>query len=66
MLYNLKGNDADPEQEPGAYRRPGKKRMNTAQFLPRASKELQETPELYHKLQENFDDMFHWQQTKAY
>jgi hypothetical protein len=52
-------------QEPGAYSRPGKKKMNTAQFIPRASRELQNSPELYHKLQENFEDMFEWQQTKA-
>jgi hypothetical protein len=39
--------------------------MNTAQFIPRASRELQESPELYYKLQENFEDMFDWQQTKA-
>ena len=39
--------------------------MNTAQFIPRASKELQDCPELYHKLQENFEDMFDWQQTKV-
>jgi len=39
--------------------------MNTAQFLPRASKELQVSLEQYHKLQENFDDMFDWQRTKA-
>jgi hypothetical protein len=61
----LKGDEADPEQEPGAYSRPGKKKMNTAQFIPRASRELQESPELYYKLQENFEDLFHWQQTKA-
>ena len=61
----LKGDDSDPYQEPGAYSRPGKKKMNTAQFIPRASRELQESPELYHKLQENFEDMFDWQQTKA-
>ena len=42
-----------------------RKKMNTAQFIPRASRELQNSPELYHKLQENFEDMFEWQQTKA-
>jgi hypothetical protein len=39
--------------------------MNTAQFLPRASEELQASPEQYYKLQENFNDMFDWQRTKA-
>jgi hypothetical protein len=40
--------------------------MNTAQFMPRASKELQASPEQYYKLQEIFDDIFDWQGTQVY
>ncbi|KAF8952215.1 hypothetical protein BDZ97DRAFT_1931131 [Flammula alnicola] len=63
--YSVQGDDADDNEEPVAYAREGNTRKyNTSQFIPRASKEMQKTPEQHRHLYEAFEDVLRWQSSE--
>lgn len=66
ILPGEQGENANVDKEPIAYQKPGRKRrMNTSQLLPRASKEMQTTPKQYELLHSSFEDIFQWQSSEV-
>ncbi|KJA18012.1 hypothetical protein HYPSUDRAFT_205741 [Hypholoma sublateritium FD-334 SS-4] len=63
--FSVQGDDADDTREPVTYQKPGlKRKINTSQFLPRASKEMQTTPKQFQLLHSSYEDMFQWQSSE--
>ncbi|TFK59485.1 hypothetical protein BDN72DRAFT_746041, partial [Pluteus cervinus] len=58
--YCVHGKDYDPTADPASIQTPGKKRVNSGQFTPRASQELHKHPLLYGLLQQAFSPVFAW------
>jgi len=56
----IQGEGASAGVDPAVLKRNGKKRLNTSQFTPRTSKELQENAPEYQHLQACFNDVFKW------
>lgn len=59
-LKILQGEGAPAGVDPAALKKNGKKRLNTSQFMPRTSKELQQNAPQYQKLQACFNNVFKW------
>ena len=47
--------------DPGAYRRIGKRKVNTSTFIPRASKEMQGNADFCSLVDDTLEDVLIWQ-----
>jgi hypothetical protein len=59
----MKGKDAPLDANPSTIRREGRKQPYFSQFIPRASKELQENHSDYLRFITVFEDVFTWQRS---
>jgi len=63
LITNINQGDGTPDSEdfdPAALHAPGKKRVSTAQFVPRTSKEMQKHSYEYQILHEGLEPVFKW------
>ncbi|KJA14901.1 hypothetical protein HYPSUDRAFT_1070930 [Hypholoma sublateritium FD-334 SS-4] len=60
--YSVQGDNADVNEEPAAFQRAGlKRKINSCQALPRASKELEASPAQYNNVCHILEDVLNWQ-----
>ena len=57
------GNGVPGDTDPAGLHFPGKKKISTAQFVPRASKEMQEHSSEYEILHDSLEPIFKWIET---
>ena len=63
QLLIYQGDGVPGDTDPAGLHFPGKKKISTAQFVPRASKEMQEHSSEYEILHDGLEPIFKWIET---